>query len=273
MCADDDFMIPAAIQKCLSFLDQNKAYASCQGHYTGFKNTNGGFTFYPMYTRIKEGNLASDSAEVRLNEYMAHYHQHFYTLHRTANLQWVFENSSEGIENGNFFELMVGSVPVINGKHQFLPVMFGIRESIPGSGGAVTTGFDIIARDSAHKSQYKRFVENLATCLARVSEMDLNSAKEKVDSAVEKYVQSHQSTGAKKKEQSLTTKVKNRIKLFIRDQLYSRLYSLVYGIDANFAAISTLRLEGFPLNNEGDRKELKKVLILLKKHNVKPNLA
>ena len=33
MCADDDFLVPSAITKCVAFLENNKDYSSAQGHY------------------------------------------------------------------------------------------------------------------------------------------------------------------------------------------------------------------------------------------------
>ena len=36
MCADDDFIIPRAIEKCIKFLDKNSDYSSAQGIYFSF---------------------------------------------------------------------------------------------------------------------------------------------------------------------------------------------------------------------------------------------
>ena len=49
ICADDDFIIPDTIFKCIDFLDQNSDYSSAQGKYLSFINIYGFIFFQPYY--------------------------------------------------------------------------------------------------------------------------------------------------------------------------------------------------------------------------------
>ena len=90
ICADDDFLLPSAIQKCVEFLEKNPDYSSVQGFYASFINTYNSIYFFSTYPSLRNYVINANTPEKRVKYHMSKYMHLFYSIHRINNLENTF---------------------------------------------------------------------------------------------------------------------------------------------------------------------------------------
>ena len=189
MCADDDFIIPSAIEKSIDFLEKYSDFASVQGYYASFINTYNKIYFFNTYPSLKNYVINANTPEKRVKYHMSKYMHLFYSIHRTKNLKDVF--SLIPITNLNLIEIALGLISVINGKHKMLPIMYSIRETIPGSASSTTARLDSIIKDINMKKEYEQFIDSLARYFSEKSSYNLNDSKKIILDATNRFINVH----------------------------------------------------------------------------------
>ncbi len=183
MCADDDFIIPKSIEKCVKFLDNNSDYSSVQGIYFRFIYGKKKTMFSLMYTSKINYDLNENSVEKRLKRCMKNYMQMVYCVNRTENLKDFFNLPS--IDDLTMVEIAICLISVINGKHKTLPIPYGAREVIKGSAGNTTKRLYQKFKDQEKIDTFNKFIDILSYYYSKKSDISIEKAKKFVQNVIE----------------------------------------------------------------------------------------
>ena len=192
MCADDDFIIPSAIEKCIYFLEKNSDFASVQGYYASFINTYNSIYFFSTYPSLRNYKINANTSDKRVKYYMNKYMHLFYSIHRINNLKNTF--SLTPITNLNLIEIALGLISVINGKHKILPFLYNIRESIPNSGSSTIERLNTIVKNQNMKEEYEVFVNSISKHLSENSIYSFKDSKEIILASLDIFINRHYPT-------------------------------------------------------------------------------
>jgi len=132
ICADDDFLFPQGLEKCIEFLEINKDYACAQGAYIRFRYDNF-FSWRPDYVHWNKIEITQDSAVERILRSRKSC-QFLYSTMRASGFKAVtsiFENVNSGSLTIN--ELAFNYVLPFLGKYRTLPTLYGARIEHPKS--------------------------------------------------------------------------------------------------------------------------------------------
>ncbi|GAB4284904.1 MAG: hypothetical protein Kow0068_10120 [Marinilabiliales bacterium] len=89
ICAQDDFLIIPAVNKCISFLKHNKDYSVCRGQTINFINDKKIANDIVFVKNQKLFSIDEDSPIKRLNIHLSNYTSTFYAIHRTIILKKI----------------------------------------------------------------------------------------------------------------------------------------------------------------------------------------
>lgn len=159
MCANDDFILPDSINKCIDFLEVNQDYSVAQGKIIRFYNKKylNNIRFELMY----DGDFSneSDNFKDRLKKIFNPYKTTFYGIHRTALLKNTVKDISKKINNAFLTEYIVTISHVLNGKYKDLPFLYQIREHSENSGDKTTANLDTILTDEKFNKELLYFYD------------------------------------------------------------------------------------------------------------------
>ncbi|MFC1869529.1 TIGR00180 family glycosyltransferase [Thermodesulfobacteriota bacterium] len=187
MCADDDFIVPSAIEKCVSFLDSHSDYSSVQGKYVSF-------VYKPkielrqMYVRNYDIAVSSQFPGKRIVQQFNPYMHQFYSVHRIENLLATFGYAFDSRLNGNLIELLIAMIAALNGKHEILPMFYSARERLPFSAGATSDSVEMIDASPEYKHEYNSLLEIVTNHLKLKGQLDYEDARECVLKAMDTYL-------------------------------------------------------------------------------------
>ena len=190
-CADDDFVIPDAIQKCLNFLEDNPDYSSAHGHYVFFENRNKeNISVYPFYLARVDLDINSNRPSERVTQLLSSYMQLLYAVTKTSDIKQVFNYLAEypEIKNDNLVEIFQAIILCINGKSKTLPIFYCAREKTPNSASTYTDDLDVICCKAKYTKQYRVWLDVIAKHLAKKERIPQTEAKEKILLAVNLYL-------------------------------------------------------------------------------------
>lgn len=141
LLADDDFIIPSTLMKCVSFLSENADYTSVQGRVLNFKELHKkSDILYNSYKGFDAPALLdSDSSEQRLKQHMNNYIFTVYSLHKTEVWKRFFTQIYSVLKlhplfsrfSPSIFELTQSIHSVLSGKNKMFKDVLLIRESVP----------------------------------------------------------------------------------------------------------------------------------------------
>jgi glycosyltransferase domain-containing protein len=133
LCADDDFLIPPSLVKCIEFLNANPDYSSCQGIYFQHRNaaetSKNRFSLGRLYQNAC--SLESNSGTKRFNETYIENKvgiTMFYAVHRTDIQRSIWNESQKYSLSRSYTELFPNIASCISGKMKFLPIFYSSRE-------------------------------------------------------------------------------------------------------------------------------------------------
>lgn len=129
---DDDILDPNGFTDCVKFLHNNNDYAVAHGKYIGFNYTPNGISSNETYT---SQSIENDSPLERLFLFLSAYTAPtFYAVNRTSLLAKSFEELIKNNFDINDYvaaEIMVGTIPIVNGKLKRLDSFFQARRFLP----------------------------------------------------------------------------------------------------------------------------------------------
>jgi len=223
LCADDDFIIPSSIEKCINFLEKNNDHSSAQGYYVQIFNENGKINFKPTYTYCKDYKIDASTPEERIIQNMSLYMHLFYSVHRTEYLKQVF--SLPIISNLSLIEIAISMVSLINGKHKMLPFFYCAREYIEESAGKTTPSLVSIVKDPKMKNDYDNFIDSISNYLSTSGGYSIEDSRKYVLKALDCYFNIFLPFFYSFRE-SMMGRKRNLITLLI-EELFPRIYYLI----------------------------------------------
>ena len=125
LCADDDYLLPLALQHCVEFLEDHPDYSVAQG-IMAIVNRPG----KPPYATAGY-SLDDEDAITRCRKMFRFNFTTFYGINRTANLRDNFQITTTSLDcaHSHFFpELMLSQLSVMRGRVKVLPEIFYLHE-------------------------------------------------------------------------------------------------------------------------------------------------
>lgn len=164
LCADDDFINPSSVKKCINFLNENPDYASAQGHYIDFYN-NRIIRFRPFpFTYIIGLDYNAEKASDRIEQLFKQYMFLHYSVHRIQNLTLTFDLLKDfPAIFGGAGQYFLDIISITNGKHKVLPVFYAAREVLLYSGANTTGSIGVIEEDEKYRLEAGKFYNILAS--------------------------------------------------------------------------------------------------------------
>jgi len=141
-CADDDFVVPHALESCARFLNANRDYEVAHGHSLFMFSvrveqnkrsvTKGAVTPEVPMSRLwtiehSQRTLESDDPLIRLREHLLDYRSTFYSVHRLPTLVRNLQMASKLTHDLFFGELLPDGLCAIQGKMKLIDLLYAIR--------------------------------------------------------------------------------------------------------------------------------------------------
>jgi glycosyltransferase domain-containing protein len=189
ICADDDFIVPESLERCVRFLNHNPGYSSVQGQYVTYRNS-GRIPMRPAYTHAIGLDTAADSPAERLKTQFGRYMHQSYSVHRTDTLKTFFQDmrSINLVNPTNLLEIGIAMYGAIRGGHKVLPIFYGAREVIRTSYGSTTDDLERIVSSESHRDEYAAFRGAAARFLASTHNMGMTEANRIISDTMEIYL-------------------------------------------------------------------------------------
>jgi hypothetical protein len=143
-----------------------------------------GPVFEDIFGRVDLLPLIDDCGALRICNSLRYYVSALYSVQRTQNTV-AFLKGFGGYTNDNAFELIFTLGNNLFGKHKILPILYGVRESIPGSAGCVNPSLA-----SWRENDSKSFGEWRSFCIDKIIEIakiDSSKAPALFDQAFQGY--------------------------------------------------------------------------------------
>lgn len=160
MCADDDFIIPAALIECVDFLIKNSSYSAAIGNAIYYKKEpqNNNVDFFAFYTDRLSFSTSNEDPIKRLHSFFNLYRTVFYALHRTMVLKKAFEGADKVINNLFLNEYITAIYPLTTGHFIELPILYHVREYSLNSGDKIIESIDAVFYNEDFKTEFDRFI-------------------------------------------------------------------------------------------------------------------
>ncbi|MDN3657161.1 TIGR00180 family glycosyltransferase [Ferruginibacter paludis] len=161
MCADDDFIIPEALLKCISFLKDNEAFSSAMGNTICYKKVPGAcekIDFLAMYTDRLSYRSQEEDPFKRLQQFFHSYRTIFCAVHRTDILKQAFRDAEQWIRNLFLNEYITAIYPLVKGHIIELPFLYQVREYTEYSDDKTTPNIDTVLLDKNFEKEFEDFL-------------------------------------------------------------------------------------------------------------------
>lgn len=267
LCADDDFIIPDGISKCISFLENNKDYNSAQGQYVFFYHSKNKLFYSPAYLATAGCDIYETSARERIKRYNELLIQFYYCVHRTENLKSIFSSLKNDVTNLSLSEVFIGMCTLIDGKHKVLPGFYSARQSLYGSSGSLA-GIDVCAAAEEYKNEYNSYLTVISTLISKKDNITFDEAFDFFKKSMTDFI-----TYRYSKKPSLNKMVllfiKKTISLKIRKNLRHCLLIVQESSNNKKNTQLALKINGYPfIAGSPEYKELKRVEQCVLKYNI-----
>ena len=268
LCADDNFVPPNAIKKCIEFLEKNNDYASVQGHSTAFLKHKEEIIFYPTHSVSVGWKVDDNSPSERIKKSLRPYMHLIYSVHRTENIQKTFELAASASIPVTFLliERLVGMVAIINGKHIVLPLLFTVADVLIRK---TYRGEDIIiiATAKRYKKKYDTFIDHCSGYLAKKEGIDYNRAKNIILQSMKGHLDWCQKGSALRSFIYYKLPFGGFFKLVYQYAINPLMYQLNKLIKKQAIVKAMKKTNGLPVEDQQEKAELKRIEYFIKKHN------
>ena len=152
LCADDDFLVPAGLEKCTEFLRKNIDYSCVHGQYGRFVINEDKINYTQKYAGLK--SITDNNPLLRIKKvFIPKYIPHVYAVHRRKSLERVLQfkemNEFEYLFN---FEMLLTFSSLIDGKAKRINHIYNFREMENSKTGIRNNELDVKKIESAIRS-------------------------------------------------------------------------------------------------------------------------
>lgn len=133
LCADDDFIYPDSIKKCIHFLKQNSDYVSCHGKYYVHTNAHVTRETGVVFRNLTKELISADdeNPKDRVKKYIdgkLKQQYTFYAVMKTSDLSDVWKQTFEFGNDWYILEYVSTIICLLKGKMKTLPIFYMSRE-------------------------------------------------------------------------------------------------------------------------------------------------
>lgn len=131
ICADDDFLVPKAIELCVHFLESNPDYSIAHGHAARLEHksieNHGGHHDLRIHT-YPQCDIGQNDPRVRLQKHLEDYSPTFYSVHRRSDLMRNMQLSYDNSSDCRFGEVLPSCLSLIQGRAKRLNILYMVRQ-------------------------------------------------------------------------------------------------------------------------------------------------
>ena len=190
LCADDDFIVPIALEKCVAFLKKNDNYSCALGLMTLHRFP---FSWSPVYyDRIAAEAL---TPEERLKLYFSGKScVPFYAVHRTEMLRLIWGETARYVSDWGLLELFPCALSLLYGKMRVFPDLYMSREC------NTTSWYDADYQKRIYSvEKCEKAIKGITLHLESTTSRDVNRARQFVNSELTHYVERLNKNSVEKK--------------------------------------------------------------------------
>jgi len=188
LCADDDFLIPGALETCINFLDKNQDYASAHGLYFNHSSyENARYDIFQMNPLYENGRSAEQKNSTdRVTEYLYGKTVYYpmYAVHRTTVFQKIWTETMQYVSDQGLSELFPSCLSFAYGKMKVLPVFYNSREPNDYVSWYNEETYSIVYSEK----KIEHAVIGISKYLSKFDDISLEEAKKVVREAFHNYV-------------------------------------------------------------------------------------
>lgn len=184
---DDDFIVPAALDRCTAFLEDHPEYVAAHGAgLTVTLDTNGLHGHVVYCARYPQTVSESDRPSQRLSDHLSRYTVSLFSVHRTDSWR-IMLRDVDPLEDVSFSaEILPCCLSVVLGKVKELDGLYLVRQS-HAARIELPTMFDWVATPVWYPS-YLATLECLASAMAAREDIGLDAARRVVKEGFRQYV-------------------------------------------------------------------------------------
>ncbi len=191
LMADDDFLIPAAINTCIEFLKYNKSFVSAQGNALVYKKpmqSGANIIFQSLYPEIRSDQITNIEWEERMRRVFSPYRSYIWAVFRTNILQITY---SDNLCVSNLFlnEYLSTLIPICFGNFAELNILYQVREWVETSDDKITPNIDLIYNSCDHRQEICDYLEYIAKQVCDNSNLSFSEVRSIAGMVLAAYAQ------------------------------------------------------------------------------------
>jgi glycosyltransferase domain-containing protein len=186
-CADDDFVLPVGLSRCIDFLEKNPDYANALGDYFSFRITDDGNGQKKIFWKFRTfKSIDQENATDRMFTFVSDIYNYpcpTMGVYRTSLYRLLLRETLKYTEDGRFWEALIYPLSLTYGKmkHIEAEVFHVAREMDLSSVGNVMDRFSDFVTEGTFDKKYYMAQEGLAIHLVKNSDVDIEEARVIVD--------------------------------------------------------------------------------------------
>lgn len=185
--ADDDFLVPSALNQCAKFLGEHPDYAAAHGMgITTTLDSRGLCGQIIQCGHYRQPVIEAESASQRLDDYLSHYLVILFSVHRIESWRAMFRDAHLLKDRAFGGELLPGCKSVILGKSKELDCLYLVRQ-MHAQRHILPDIYDWITSPEWYSS-YLVFRDSLAETLALQDNISIEKAEKAVKQAFWPYL-------------------------------------------------------------------------------------
>lgn len=188
ICADDDFLVPKAIELCVRFLEANSDYSIAHGRAVRLKyksiETRGDHNDLRI-NAYPQCDIGHNDPGVRLQKHLANYSATFYSVHRRSDLMRNMQLSYDNSIDCRFGEVLPSCLSIIQGKAKRLDILYMVRQSVRDSTkmAIARPSWPLLFTSDDFSKSYVQFRDCLAEELMSTNDLSMMETKDIVNHA------------------------------------------------------------------------------------------
>lgn len=186
LCADDDFLVPGAIELCVDYLDKNKDYTSAHGYYFLHYLRKERLTLSPLYS--KEVVNSKDNSFNRVKSYLDGSLKYYpmYAVHRSDLFIQIWSETTRYVSDQGLSEIFPCCLSLLHGKMKVLPIFYSSRE--PNTFNWHENNYDKWISRMYSDDKLSLALKGLSKHLSNISNLALNESEFLLRSELDLYV-------------------------------------------------------------------------------------
>lgn len=192
-CADDDFIVPSGIKKCIDFLEKNPSYVAAHGSYIGFYLYKGLFGYKNFWWnfRYSHHSVIDDSPEKRMTSHLNNFTLLIWAVRRSDVVKECYKELLK-TDFDPYLLLMYGELlpdilTAIFGRVKRINTFYGARQYFFSIATNYSTLLDAY-NTPKYNTEYTKFKNTLVRNVFKIKKIPKIQISKLIDLSMEKYL-------------------------------------------------------------------------------------